>query len=94
MRPSVEWEVSPYRTCAFTVVAFTLRTTRGGSPQGTAGQYDWGSEQGFGHTKQYGPPRTCCAARNERQLDQLIEAHDFGTRQAIFTRNLVLFDTG
>ena len=33
MRQSVEWEVWPYRTCAFIVVAFRLRTTVGGSLQ-------------------------------------------------------------
>ena len=36
LRPSVEREVSPYRTCALIVVAFRSRTTLGGSSQGMA----------------------------------------------------------
>ena len=34
LRPSVEWEVLLYRTCALIAVASRLRTTLGGSPQG------------------------------------------------------------
>ena len=36
MRQSVKWEVWPYRTCAFIVVAFRLRTTVDGSLQGVS----------------------------------------------------------
>ena len=48
MRQSVKWEVWPYRTCAFIVVAFRLRTTVGGSLQGLSTATTGGGNNAIG----------------------------------------------